>query len=1256
MKKLFALLALVLGVVSCQTEPEGFDVVVGGEQEVMLNVSLPEATRATSAEGFDFTNFASNTQFDLRFILEIRYDNGNETKVVREVKTSETTSATFPVRLAPNRNYTFTVWADLVKQGTVGYTPEDLFYNTTSLANITLNDVDEDFANNVELRDAYTYTDTFEFSGENREKLNMTLTRPFAKVRVVATDLEKVTAFGINPAKGEVVYGEVYSAFNAVDGNVTGSAISKEVNYNVIANNYTEQNGQLTVFADYIFVPTTANTQPTITFTLDVQEANGTSIKKNAFSTPIPVSRNKVTSIVGNVLTQGDDIKVEIKDNGAFDGNITKYIGEVKETIVLSDNHKYIFEDLTVITTSENAVVVEENANVALDIIGEVKLQSAGKAIYVPSTSTLTINGLSATRSAKNGKLEVVGGNGVNSDTNGSAIAVDGKLFINDVASLTAKGYGKCGYGIGGIEGEVTIENTTIDYVSGGYVQPLFVNDTKYGKSEPEGAAAIGGKKVVISNSVITKAEGGSKAAAIGNRYWESAEVTITNSTLGDIFGGNASAAIGGSRYSSDKTAHHTVKVTIENSIIDNAVGGQYGAGIGSGYDTHCQAGGEGSTAVNEITITNSTITAQGGQYAAGIGTGFHVAALAGSIDAASTINATAGERFYKGTYTYAQHIGYGVVDPDREYCNEVVEFMVAGEVIEEPAIYTGVTMVKDLEEFKTALENVVSGNNLIIFANDIVGDAIVYQVENANVIVDGNSKKYNGTISIEGNNRGTGAETLLVKNVNFETEYNDEKVSKYFILGLTDGNSYPHNITIEGCSFTNTTGVEGNNYTVAGMNFNQFYNLKVVNCESTNLHSLLQAQSCDNTVVVDGVTINGKNGVSFGNTMNATIENSTINAIGYGVRADATDAREVSLTVKDCNIKAYIPVVARKLNDTNVKAFHLTVEGTPAEFIAMNDAKHQIALGSNEYEEGKELVAPVSEYTLNVTEGYIVYTAQPVAKVGNTEYTSIDVAVDNWTNGSTLTLLSDVTLNSVITLKSTEYHILDLGTYTLTAAKGKDAISITAEGRTSASYALDIKADATNPGGITATSKAVVKTTGKSGVQDRPIIRFYNGVYNASNVISHSGSNGTKCPQFQFHGGVYNANVSANRALIQIYGGTFNGKFYTSVDSSAYMLISGGKFKDLNNLYGSALNSDKFTIGSSKGNFDRGVYVDDEGYFVVGGAVITEFGDMFAAKATNASKAGSYLPYSSAAEHGLYYTNAAAAIATHGEANVVLK
>ena len=273
------------------------------------------------------------------------------------------------------------------------------------------------------------------------------------------------------------------------------------------------------------------------------------------------------------------------------------------------------------------------------------------------------------------------------------------------------------------------------------------------------------------------------------------------------------------------------------------------------------------------------------------------------------------------------------------------------------------------------------------------------------------------------------------------------------------------------------------------------------------------------------------------------------------------------------------------------------------------------------------------------------------VAKVGNTEYATIDEAISNWTNGTTLTLLADVTLSDVIKLSSTEYHILDLGTYTMTAASSSkkypivgtittysDAIEIVNNGRSSASYALDIVADANNPGGITATSRSVVKTTGKSGVQDRPIIRFYGGVFNGSNVVSHSGSNGTNCPQFWFYGGEFNGTISANRAKFLFYGGTFNGTLSISVDSSADALVCGGKFKKLSNSYGSSLNTDKFTIGSAAGVYDRGIYVDAEGYYVITSAPITEVSAKYPAVKKESYNSNNYFYYSAAATYGMFY------------------
>ena len=1235
MKKILLLATLVLGMVSCMKD-QSLDANLVGDGNFVLSVALPDD--ATRAAGNDSALGAIDNgilnEYDVRYTLEV-YDE-NDQLAKRDQHTVKAASTSFELRLIPGRHYRFVVWADFVKEGVEPY------YNVADLRNVSLSTTAAHNAMN-ESRDAYTAV--FNTAEEDDKEvfssastIKMTLKRPFAKLRVVTNDIDELYA-DLNNATVKYTT-PIYSTFNALT-KVAGTPVSdvtKSVDFTNEAYLYagewttvngeqTTVNGKQTLFADYIFGTETG----TVQFTLDVDDSTAETIPTIAFNTSIPVERNHLTTIYGPVLTDFNKVTVTIDDDFAQPETVVEqFAGKYNDTLVLSTG-TYIFKNLIVETESANAVVVEENANAVVDLVGFARIQSAGKAIYVPASSTLTINGLSATRSAQNGVLEVVGGSGVNSDVNGSAIAVDGKLFINDIASLTAKGYGKCGYGIGGINGEIVIENTTIDYVSGGYVQPLFISDVKYGKSEPEGAAAIGGKKIVISNSVITKAEGGSKAAAIGNRYWESAEVVITNSWLGDIFGGNASAAIGGSRYSSDKATHHEVKVTIENSTIVNAVGGQYGAGIGAGYDTHCQAGGEGSTAVNHIVILKSNVTAQGGKYAAGIGTGFHAAVLTGSIDEESVVNATAGERFYKGTYTYAQHIGYGVVDPAREYLNEVVEFKVDNEVIEEPSVYAGVNEVRNVEEFQTALNGVKAGDNLIVFVENIEGDATVYQIENANVIVDGNAKKYDGTISIEGNNRDTGAETLLIKSVNFETAYAESK-SKYFILGLTEGNSYPHNITVDGCSFKNT--MDG--YTVAGMSFNQFYNLKVVNCESTNLHSLLQAQSCDNTVVVDGVTINGKNGISFGNTMNATIKNSEIVAVGYGVRSDATDAREVSLTVEDCNIEAYIPVVARKLNNTNVKNFNLTIAGTN-NFVG--ETKYQIALGANEFEEGVEPVAPVSEYTLTGTENYVVFPAPPVAMIGTTEYTSIDEAIANWTNGTTLTLVADVTLNDVITLKSTEHHILNLGTYTLTAASGKNAIEITCNARSSASYALTVNADATNPGGITAKGKSCIYYKKSGSEKDRPIILINNGVFTGSYSINSISNGNTNCPQIWINGGVFNSYMNLTKNMLKVSGGTFHAAINCTGDSSAYREFKGGRFKSWQFMTADA--PTKFWVGSGNGNYNVGVYVDDEGYLVVGGPVITEFDDRFEAMSTKYSKWSSYLKYSSAAEYGLYYTSA---------------
>ncbi len=289
-----------------------------------------------------------------------------------------------------------------------------------------------------------------------------------------------------------------------------------------------------------------------------------------------------------------------------------------------------------------------------------------------------------------------------------------------------------------------------------------------------------------------------------------------------------------------------------------------------------------------------------------------------------------------------------------------------------------------------------------------------------------------------------------------------------------------------------------------------------------------------------------------------------------------------------------------------------------------------------------EEVPADESAVVIDYDAAAEVVAAEAVAKVGNTEYATIDEAVANWTNNTTLTLLANVTLSDVIKLSSTEYHILDLGTYTMTAAKNKDAIQYVVNGRSSMGVALDIKADATNPGGITATGGSVVRHTKPligAVSKDRPITRFYGGVFNASYVVRQGGTlgagyTGASAPAFYFYDGEYNGTIYTNRSINQFYGGTFNGSMQMSVDSSAYTLIAGGTFKNLSNLMGSELNSDKFTIGSSKGANNGSVCIDENGNYVITTSTPAE------AEASVASNYNSsnYFYYSTVNTNGMYY------------------
>ena len=372
--RFFAIAAMVLGMVSCAKDfaPEAN---YGGEVDFTLAVSAPElaVTRAgddTDADGkvdshnsaygaIDYLTDADWNGVNLRYILEVYdvaddYTNATPIKD-RQVKiVDKYEPVKFELRLAPKRNYHFVVFADFVGGTVTDETPtvdaqKDL--GAHHVIGATLGDITiKNDKINDECADAYFGTLDYNPSHNTHnnnlaDQKPLILKRPYSKVRVVATDLAELN-LNVDPASVQVVYNAPHAtAFNAVNGTISSFTSEKlfEGDYNELYKDvkpvglsnhfYTdgydaktdtsksgvERHTHMTLFTDYILA---TDEQETIQFTMTVfdkklEDPTKQPIKTTAFNTQIPVQRNYLTTIIGNVLTTATEIEVSIDDNFA---------------------------------------------------------------------------------------------------------------------------------------------------------------------------------------------------------------------------------------------------------------------------------------------------------------------------------------------------------------------------------------------------------------------------------------------------------------------------------------------------------------------------------------------------------------------------------------------------------------------------------------------------------------------------------------------------------------------------------------------------------------------------------------------------------------------------------------------------------------------------------------------------------------------------------------------------------------------------
>ena len=366
MKKfLFPALAMGLVLTSCQSD-EPFAPGMGEEVQATFTISVPDAmgTRAgevNSALG-GFSNGAGNLNYTVALLR------AEDDVVMWSSKTPASVngiSATFNPTVVQGYTYKIVAYATFdsaIEAPAVGSViPADSGLGAIA----TLEGI------NNESEDAY-FCNTRILGQANME---VTLKRPFGKLRLVATDYDKFHDLGLQVANVKVTYGDnvvMNTQFDASTKAFEGTAASKvfefegETSYSEEANK--NENGVYTVFTDYLPAADGENDETMYPFTIEVTYANGKGTYTRTLSQDIPVKRNYLTTLRGNFFTTEAALTLEVNE---------MFAGEVKIDI---------WDGKTVTVPTQTTTITDENGQQVEATVVSSAAELAGLAALVNGT------------------------------------------------------------------------------------------------------------------------------------------------------------------------------------------------------------------------------------------------------------------------------------------------------------------------------------------------------------------------------------------------------------------------------------------------------------------------------------------------------------------------------------------------------------------------------------------------------------------------------------------------------------------------------------------------------------------------------------------------------------------------------------------------------------------------------------------------------------------------------------------------------
>ena len=920
MKNIFRILMAVAILFTASCAKEDISSTIGsGEANVTFTVDLPELGTRAYGEG----NHAKTLKF---FVYEYQGENSigkylenvkiyNADNEATNVITSTNKRFDFSLTLIKGMKYNIVFWAD--KGENSPYSPVlDANDAPTGVIKANYTDVDGNanvYANDDTLDAFFGSLKNFGPADEDAQSRasSIELKRPFAQLNAKTTDLTEIQRSGAT-LKQSALSVKAYTTLDLFSGNVGGLDEDTAVVFQ--SNRLPDENGHISM--NYLLAPATKCTADvTLSYTFEGANVN---FPATTYSY-VPLQRNYKTNIIGKLLTASTDFEVTINaDWTTPEYEVAVWDGQSidEPTVSSNDANIYIIEkpnQLAWLAAAVNGTLTREA--IAAD-------NFAGKTFVL--TEDIELGGQEWTP--------------IGTSANPFKGTFDGQDHI--IKNLVVSGYNS-NVGLFGATHDGEIKNFTVQdakisgrlnvgVVAGEPYTSKYTNITVKGHVEVNGMAYVGGV-------------GGKNAYAdwtnITVNVDETSYVNANSVENGKAYRTYVGGVVGFNGEGGHKFENIRSNINVIGSTID--VGGLFGIAHYGNKFVNCYCSGN---------VTNTTDEVENALEMGGIAgvwhneTGYTVTITGCTFNGElSTPNITETIAFYYGGLVGAPYSATGT-----------------GKLI-----IGGKQYVANATQLQAALD-AATGESTIYLGADIEGDVTAVQKQGVKVTIDGEGKKYKGVIKVHSNSNHYADAALTIQNVDFEVSAADVNV----IEALENGaERYSCNITVENCTFTATGAAEN---TAVSVQIKSSKNAKVIGCTATNMHSLIQAQSCDESVLVQGCTVNGKNGVAFKQVKAATVEGTTITALEYGIRFDG-NIDNYGIVVKNNNVTAAQPLIVRKMTG---KDNTITLEGTNT---LTTDAEYQIVVTNGSDDEA--YVKPTGTYTLTGADAYTVFPAPfPVA------------------------------------------------------------------------------------------------------------------------------------------------------------------------------------------------------------------------------------------------------------------------------------